>query len=687
MLERSNIERNLCRSYIQDALCTKCSPFSAHIFDAEGIPAAQSSPGLCPRFCHSLYAYNCIDIILELFGIEKREFSDAEDFCREFSNSDSDYCYPEVLERSTNFTSGTSTPGEGISQREGCICVREIASGLRNPIALVAAYDRTHRMFVAEQVGVVHVILQNGTMLSKPFLDISSRVLVSSNRGDERGFLGIAFHPMFRKNGRVYVYYSAYYSEAQRDEYNRLTHHVSRLSQFTLSSNDPNQLNETSEEIILELPEPRANHNGGTLFFDLDNYLYLGLGDGGGAGDRFGSIGNAQNNTNIHGTMIRIDVDDVSTRRDGAKYGIPVSNPFVSSDPREVRHEIFAFGFRNIWRCSMDQGDLVTHEGQGRIFCGDVGQGRYEEVDLVKKGRNYGWRVMEGNACFKDCHLQNDSFEAPIIVYSHAEGKSVIGGKVYRGCFFPRLQGKYIFGDYTSGSLFYGIENKSTGHWSKEAICFAADSSCKGGGTTNSFKSGILSFGESESGELFFLSTSDPSSDAAVGSVYQLVDPTSRQECSFTALPAVLPASNWDYSAVCRGCGADALTSNNVCDVTGDFILIVQFLSRGKNPFTSAVNWRVRIENIILLRRDPFWFVRINDVIKLIESRSSVLCRCVSSKVVSIETETPDMETSYIVSGRVKGKSLYLYRGSLVLESSQERESVLDNYLKNCFNP
>ena len=686
MLERNKIERSLCRTYIQDALCTECSPFSAHIFDAEGISSAQKSPGLCPRFCTSLFAYNCTDIILELFGIEKRVFSDAEDFCKEFSISDSDYCYPKVLGQSTNVTSGTKTPEEGIPQRDDCICVREIVSGLRNPVALVPAYDRTHRMFVAEQVGVIHVILQNGTMLSEPFLDISARVLVSSHPGDERGFLGIAFHPMFRRNGRVYVYYSAYYSIAQRDEYNRLTHHVSRLSQFTISANDPNKLNETSEEIILELPEPNSNHNGGTLFFDLDNYLYLGLGDGGGAGDKFGSIGNGQNNTNIHGTMIRVDVDNPSTRRVGAKYGIPISNPFVSSEYREVRHEIFAYGFRNIWRCSMDRGALNTHEGQGRILCGDVGQGRYEEVDLVKKGKNYGWRVMEGNACFKDCHLQTDEFEAPIIVYPHAEGKSVIGGKVYRGCLFPRLRGKYIFGDYTSGTLFYGIESESTGHWTKEAICFAADSSCKGGGTSNSYKSGILSFGESESGEIFFLSTSNPSSQAAVGSVYQLVDPTSRQECSFTILPPSLPTSNWEYESVCKGCGANSLTSNNVCDVTSDFIMIVKFISRGKDPFTTAVIWRVRINNILLLRRDSFWFVTINDIINLIESRSSVFCRCVSSKVIDIDTETPDMETSFIVSGRVKGASLYLYRRSLILESNADRESVLDKDLGKCFN-
>ena len=686
MLERNRFERAVCSSYIQDALCTKCSPFSAHIFDAEGVTSTQHSPGLCPRFCISLFAYNCTDIILELFGIEKRVFLDAEDFCREFSISDSDYCYPRVLGQSTNVTSGTKTPGEGIPQRDDCICVREIASGLRNPVALVPAYDRTHRMFVAEQLGIVHVILQNGTMLSEPFLDISDRVLVSSSKGDERGFLGIAFHPMYRKNGRVYVYYSAYYSNARRDEYNKLTHQVSRLSQFTLSANNPNKLDETSEEIILELPEPRSNHNGGTLFFDLDNYLYLGLGDGGGAGDKFGSIGNGQNNTNIHGTMIRVDVDNAATRRDGAEYGIPPSNPFVRSDYSEVRHEIFAYGFRNIWRCSMDRGDIDTHEGQGRIFCGDVGQGRYEEVDLVKKGKNYGWRVMEGNACFRDCHLQSDTFEAPIIVYPHAEGKSVIGGKVYRGCLFPRLRGKYIFGDYTSGTLFYGVENEKTGHWSKEAVCFAADSSCKGGGISNSYKSGILSFGESESGEVFFLSTTNPSSVASVGSVYQLVDPMSRQECSFTTPPPGAVASNWDFASVCKGCGANSLTSNNVCDVISDFVLIVRFVSRGKDPFTSAVIWRVRIKNIILLRRDTFWFVAIDDVVKLIESKSSVFCRCVSSKVINIETEEPNLETSFIVSGRVKGRSLYLYRGSLLLESVVARESVLDLHLGNCFN-
>ncbi|KAI6649728.1 HHIP-like protein 1 isoform X3 [Oopsacas minuta] len=682
----NRIERGVCSEYIRKALCTECSPYSAHIYDAEGVSAAQQSPGLCPLFCTALYRYNCSDVILELFGIQKREYTSAEDFCSDFAISDSDYCYPGVLEISTDVTSGIKTPvDDGDPDRDNCLCVREIISSLRNPIALVAAYDGTHRMFVAEQLGIVHVILPDGTKLAEPFLDISSRVLVSSYKGDERGFLGIAFHPLFKKNRRVYVYYSVSNTDNQVDEYGRRASHVSRLSQFTLSTTDPNRLDESSEEIILELPEPRSNHNGGSLFFDLDNYLYLSLGDGGGRGDDFGSIGNGQNTTNIHGTMVRIDVDDISTRREGFMYGIPPSNPFINSDFSEVRHEIFAYGFRNIWRCSLDRGDSETNAGQGRILCGDVGQGRYEEVDLVKKGKNYGWRVMEGNTCYQDCNSENDDFEPPIIVYAHSEGKSVIGGKVYRGCLFPRLKGKYIFGDYTSGTLFYGIENESTGHWSKEDICLAADSSCLGGGNSNSYKTGILSFGESESGEIYFLSTSNPSSTAKSGSIYQLVDPTSREECDFSVKQPKLISSpsNWEHSNLCRGCGSTTLTSTNICNIIDDFVIIVSFISRGKDPFTSEVYWLVEVNDIMLLL-DRSLHTN-GDVIELWESNTSVLCRCISSKVNDIVTERPKLDTQYIVSGRVKGNALYVYRGTLVLEMNDDRQNVLDEYFNSCF--
>ena len=688
MLQLNRLERGVCSKYIQQALCTQCSPFSAHIYDAESVAPAQHTPGLCPHFCVILYRFNCTDILLDLFGVPKREFESAQDFCNEFKIADNDYCYPDVLQQATNLSSGIKTPEEGSPERDDCLCVKEIASSLRNPTALVAAYDGTHRMFVAEQIGVVYVILENGTQLSEPFLNISSRVKTSSYKGDERGFLGIAFHPLFRKNGRVYVYYSTLNTDALRDEYGKWTSVVSRLSQFTISLNNPNMLDIDSEDIILVVPEPKSNHNGGSLFFDLDNYLYLSLGDGGGAGDRFGSIGNGQNTTNIHGTMIRLDVDDTNTRIGNQKYGIPISNPFISSSYDEKRHEIFAYGFRNIWRCTMDRGNSETNSGQGRVLCGDVGQGRYEEVDLVKKGKNYGWRIMEGNSCYTDCDSDTGALEAPIIVYPHSEGKSVIGGKVYRGCLFPRLRGKYIFGDYTSGSLFYGIENESTGHWSKEYVCFATDSSCRGGGTSNSYKGGILSFGESESGEVYFLSTSKASTTSAVGSVYQLIDPTSRKECSYTTRRPSLAtsASRWEYSSLCRGCGPTSITSSNICDVKNEFMFIVSFLSRGKDSFTSEVHWRVEIRDILLLQRQRFRYIRIGDVIKIWESNASVFCRCISSKVIDMDTENPMSDMLYIVSGRVKGNSFYIYRGDLLLEKTDDRKSTIDEHLSSCFS-
>ncbi|KAF4083689.1 hypothetical protein AMELA_G00119630, partial [Ameiurus melas] len=419
--------------------------------------------------------------------------------------------------------------GRVTADRDGCLqlCLEEVANGLKNPLAMVHANDGTHRFFIAEQVGLVWVYLPNKLKLEKPFLNITKTVLTSPWEGDERGFLGLAFHPRFKYNGKLYVYYSV---EVGFDE--RI-----RISEFRISAADMNAVDHTSERVILEIDEPASNHNGGQLLFADDGYLYIFTGDGGMAGDPFGKFGNAQNKSALLGKVLRIDVDD---NEKGPLYKIPPDNPFVHE--RDARPEVYAYGVRNMWRCSVDRGDPFTKDGKGRIFCGDVGQNKYEEVDLVEKGRNYGWRAKEGFSCYDKKLCANSSLDdvLPIYAYPHKMGKSVTGGYVYRGCEYPNLNGMYIFGDFMSGRLMSLKENRNTRRWEYSEICMGLGRTCAFPGLINNYYPYVISFGEDEAGELYFLSTDVPSATSPTGVVYKIVDPSRRAppgKCHYTPLP------------------------------------------------------------------------------------------------------------------------------------------------------
>lgn len=419
--------------------------------------------------------------------------------------SDESYCYPDV---------------EGLDEQSGrslgsfgCLCVQEIGIGLRNPIVLTHAGDGSHRLFIAEQVGVVHVMLPNGTILREPYLDIQTKVVTSSQRGDERGFLGMAFHPNYTTNGYCFVYYCTLSKTG--------ANHKIRVSRYNVSKTNANQLDPKSEKVIIEVDQPAANHNGGQILFGIDGYLYVFLGDGGKGGDPFGTIGNGLDRQTLLGSVMRLNVNS----NPDVPYTIPDDNPFL--DNPLYKKEIYAYGMRNPWRCSVDPGDRETGEGRGRIFCGDVGQNKFEEIDIVVKGGNFAWRGKEGYACY-DSNLCNiDDEVLPIHVYDHSLGKSVTGGYVYRGCTFPNLNGKYIFGDYTSGRLFALTEDRNSGMWSSEELCLGDSTVCHSGLTGNLEKN-ILSFGEDEAGELYVLVTDFASPTHTGGKVYRIIDPARR---------------------------------------------------------------------------------------------------------------------------------------------------------------
>ena len=380
--------------------------------------------------------------------------------------------------------------------------VVKLVGGLSNPAAITNAGDGSGRLFIVEQTGRIQVV--QGSTLSGTFLDISGRVLSSANGGgSEEGLLGLAFPPGFGA-GRddFYVYYTNQQSNNQ-------------VSRFRLSAN-PAQSDPASEELVLLLEHPtNTNHNGGQLAFGLDGNLYLGPGDGGGGGD---PNGNAENPASLLGKLLRIRIEPLPaqaptgayrqyiplarTGSDGSpasfRYAIPSDNPFLNQSG--YREEIWALGMRNPWRFSFDRqtGDLYT---------ADVGQSNWEEINFQPTtssgGENYGWNVMEGLVCYNNPNCDKTGLTLPVWVYSHSSGNcSVTGGYVYRGSAYPVLDGIYFYADYCSGRI-WGLRDAGMGWEISQPL------------DTTYF---ISTFGESESGELYFASRN-------TGEIYQIVSP------------------------------------------------------------------------------------------------------------------------------------------------------------------
>jgi glucose/arabinose dehydrogenase len=308
--------------------------------------------------------------------------------------------------------------------------LERVAGDLVDPIGITAANDGSGRLFINEQQGRIRIIGPGGDLRADPFVDLSNRITA----GGERGLLGLAFHPDFASNRRLFVHYSRAGDGATV---------VSELRAAT----DLATADASSERVLLTVAQPFANHNGGQLAFGPDGYLYIGLGDGGSAGD---PLGNAQNPDVLLGKILRIDVDG-SPEGPGA-YALPPDNPFgqEGSRPGAGLPEIWAMGLRNPWRFSFDP-------ASGDLFIGDVGQGAWEEIDRQPAdsagGQNYGWNAMEGRHCYQS-GCDPDRYVGPVAEYGHDLGCSVTGGYVYRGAAQPAMQGVYVFADYCSGLVF-----------------------------------------------------------------------------------------------------------------------------------------------------------------------------------------------------------------------------------------
>jgi glucose/arabinose dehydrogenase len=340
-----------------------------------------------------------------------------------------------------------------------------VTSGLAEPLYLVAAGDHTGRLFLVEQAGVIRII-RDGRLLPTPFLDIRSRVV----SGGELGLLSVAFHPAYASNGRFFVNYTSSRGGLK-----------SVIAEYRVSSGDPNVADPT-ERVILEFAQPFRNHKGGLNLFGPDGMLYVGTGDGGSGGDPFN---NGQHLDTLLGKLLRIDIN-------GTPYRVLPDNPFVSRPG--ARPEIWAYGLRNPWRYSFDR-------ATGRLFVGDVGQDKWEEIDIVEKGQNYGWRIMEGTHCYNPLTgCPTAGLQLPIAEYGHDLGCSITGGYVYRGAGIRSLSGRYLFGDFCSGRL-WALTETGAGRWTMTQLL------------STGFQ--ISSFGEDGDGEIYVIDYR--------GGVYRLV--------------------------------------------------------------------------------------------------------------------------------------------------------------------
>lgn len=435
----------------------------------------------------------------------------------------------------TAFTAGALLlAGTALAQdEEGTalnVRLEPVATGLISPLTLHAPAD-DDRLFVIEQTGQIRII-DNGELLEEPFLDLSGRMVDLSEDYDERGLLGLAFHPDYASNGQLYVHYSAPLRESAPDDWN----HTAHVSVFTVSEDDANLADPDSERVIMEIDQPQMNHDGGAIEFGPDGYLYIALGDGGAANDvalGHPPLGNGQDVSTILGSLLRIDVDGEEP------YGIPEDNPLVGVtldqeagyEGAEAQPEIYLWGLRNPYRFSFDR-------ETGAIWIPDVGQNLYEEVNVVSGPGNLGWNLKEGLHAFDPDSPNEPPAEVPetgpmgeelidpIFEYTRESvdpedfiGITVIAGYVYRGSEFPDLQGMYVFGDWgqsfteASGTFIVGEPVMGDGGEVTGLELVHVE-------RLDEF---IMGFGQGSDGEIYVLTSAVTGPAGSTGTVYHVV--------------------------------------------------------------------------------------------------------------------------------------------------------------------
>ncbi|MFT4588353.1 MAG: glucose/arabinose dehydrogenase [Limisphaerales bacterium] len=429
----------------------------------------------------------------------------------------------------------------GALNAEAGLELQPVASGFVAPMVLEPVSDGSGALLIADQPGTISVLGKDGKVRKELFLDLRPRMAKLRGGFDERGLLGLALHPKFKSNRKFYVYYSAPLRQGGPARWD----HTAHVSEFSAAENalkaDPD-----SERVVLRIDQPQFNHDGGRIAFGPDGFLYIGMGDGGNKNDQdddkigsHGLKGNGQNINTLLGKILRIDID---TRSDDRPYGIPADNPFVG---KKGLDEIYAVGLRNPWGISFDQG------GDRQLFCADVGQNMFEEINIIENGGNYGWRIREGrhgfdpenpttipeNAPTKDA--TGTAFKEPILEYLNIKGfqaaryakeirgASVTGGYVYRGSAIPQLKGQYVFGDWSQnfglpmGKMLVANRTMATGGKEWELRALQLENLPKAGG--RQLGAFIVALGQDLAGEIYVMTNASNSIKGKTGMVWKLV--------------------------------------------------------------------------------------------------------------------------------------------------------------------
>ncbi|MFP4343690.1 MAG: PQQ-dependent sugar dehydrogenase [Anaerolineales bacterium] len=444
---------------------------------------------------------------------------------------------PEPAEEPTE--EPAEEPTEEPEAFEPVVALEElVGEGLTAPVAMSVPDDGTDRLFIVDQIGLVYILDDQGTLIEEPFLDLRDRIVDLDPNYDERGLLGLAFHPDYADNGRLFIYYSAPLRSEAPEGWN----HTSHLSEFTVSEDNSNGVDPATERLILQVDQPQSNHNSGSIVFGPDGHLYVPLGDGGGANDtgtghvsdwyevNEGGNGQAVGET-LLGSILRLDVDD------GDPYGIPEDNPFVGDEAG--MDEAWAYGFRNPYRIIFDPG------GDNELFVADAGQELWEEVSIVTAGGNYGWNVKEGTDCFSTAEPSNAGaitecpgedplgtpLTDPVIEFANSKqteglGLVIVGGAVYRGTDLSGWDGRYIFGHWSSsfrqaagGLMVAARPAEDTGElWDFQLIEIAN----REGGELNEY---LLAFGQDLAGEVYVLTSDSAGPSGDTGKVFRIASP------------------------------------------------------------------------------------------------------------------------------------------------------------------
>ena len=474
-------------------------------------------------------------------GEQATQESGGEDAAQEGAEATGDI--EDSSQETTNQTGGSeqteSSSAQTIQTQMEGVALELTADGLNSPVRLTSPPDDPRR-FIVDRAGTIAILGEDGQMLTEPFLDLSDRIVELRDEFDERGLLGLAFHPNFAENGRFYVYYSAPLREAAPDDWN----HTSHISEFKVNLPEDaaegtelssiNQADPGTERILLQVDQTQFNHNAGDLAFGPDGLLFIALGDGGAADDvalGHPPMGHGQDITSMLGNILRIDVD-----RGWPGYAVPQDNPFVGTQGVD---EAYAWGWRNPWRMAFDR------EGNGNLFVATNGQNLWEAVYLVDEPGNYGWNILEGTHCFDpqnpnetppddacpDTGAQGEELKHPIIEYPHPanaeegdiSGTSNIGGYLYRGAGVPALAGKYVFGDWSKrfttqeGQVLMATPSEE-GLWDLEQLA--------------QLELYVLGFGEDSEGELYVMTTESNGPTGSTGKVYKIVASCSQQAVS-----------------------------------------------------------------------------------------------------------------------------------------------------------